>query len=199
MIENMPVRSSAGAARLRDGTLVRIRRVEAADQDEVLEFLGRVTPESLELRFFARVRPEIVATEILAPAEPGDRASLIVESADPGTSPSILGHGEYLRSRIHPEQAEVAFLVADDHHGQGIATLLLWSLARSARARGILQFDAFTLPENRAMIDVFLCAGFPCQLHYKDGLELVALDIHREPDIGIVPTGISDLSLRLRA
>ena len=62
-----------------------------------------------------------------------------------------------------PEQqreAEVAFVVGDEHQGRGIGTVLLEHLAAAARERGITRFVAETLADNRRMLGVFRDAGF---------------------------------------
>src|SRR5207244_7801697 len=56
--------------------------------------------------------------------------------------------------------AEVAFVVADELHGRGLATRLLEQLAARAGAVGIESFLAEVLPENRAMLEVFEHVGF---------------------------------------
>ncbi len=184
--------------RLRDGTLVQVRSALPQDRPRVMEFLRHVTKDSLELRFLAAVRPETAASEILAPRDPHNRVSLLLEL--PGPAPAVvIAHGEYVRSHSNPSRAEVAFLVADGQQGEGAATLLLLHLARRARAGGIRQFDAITLPENRAMLDVFLGIGFPCAVTVHDGLGNVALDITREPETGIVPLTLPSNRPRMRA
>jgi GNAT superfamily N-acetyltransferase len=55
-----------------------------------------------------------------------------------------------------PGVAEVAFAVADDMHGCGIASLLLEHLVWRARRRGVRAFTAETLVENSAMLRVFM-------------------------------------------
>jgi GNAT superfamily N-acetyltransferase len=172
--------------RLRDGTRVCIRDVGEADRERVLDFLHHVTRDSLELRYLAACQVERAASDILAPGLPEEHVSLLVELAEPGRESETIAHGEFLRTPTDHTRAEVAFLVADDHQGRGAATLLLLHLARRARRQGIGQFDAITLPSNRAMMDVFMGAGFPCRVRYENGLEAVSLAIEREPETGIV-------------
>jgi acetate---CoA ligase (ADP-forming) len=184
--------------RLRDGTLVRIRSAGPADRGRVTEFLRHVTRDSLELRFLSAARPETALSEILSSGAPPDRVSLLLEIPDPD-HPRVIAHGEYVRARQDRTRAEVAFLVSDERQGQGAATLLLLHLARQARSAGIRQFDAVTLPENRAMHDVFVGIGFPCSSTLREGLEYVALDIRRDPETGIVPVTSPGNRPRLRA
>ena len=53
------------------------------------------------------------------------------------------------------EWAEVAFVVREDFHGQGIACHLLKELEKIARSNGYIGFVASVLPANRSMLHVF--------------------------------------------
>jgi GNAT superfamily N-acetyltransferase len=57
--------------------------------------------------------------------------------------------------------AEVAFVVRDDYQHHGLGHLLLEKLAEAAWARGVTDFNAVTLLENRKMTAVFMHSGFP--------------------------------------
>ena len=61
-------------------------------------------------------------------------------------------------------QAEVAFAVADDWQGRGIATLLLVRLAELADAAGIETLTAMVHPSNHRMLRVFRDSGFPVEV-----------------------------------
>ena len=72
-----------------------------------------------------------------------------------------------------PDRAEVAFAVADEMQGRGLATVLIAHLAQVAAARGVTTFTATVLPENKRMISVFRESGFPVEVHASpDGIEL---------------------------
>jgi acetate---CoA ligase (ADP-forming) len=178
--------SQAGTARLRDGTIVRVRVARREDGPLVRQFLRAISRDSLERRYFTAVQPDIVVAEILGDPDSPDRASLLVERLD-SPDARMIAHGEYVRSPTAPDRAEVAFLVADDHQGLGVGTLLLLHLARRGRAAGIRRFEAVVLTENRPMLDVFTDAGFPCSISWAGGEGLVVLDIEREPAVAIAP------------
>ena len=76
----------------------------------------------------------------------------------------ILGVARY-DALADPVLAEVAFVVEDAHQGKGIATLLLHRLADAAAERGITEFRAMTLAENREMRNVFLHSGYAVAAH----------------------------------
>ena len=82
--------------------------------------------------------------------------SLLAVTSDDG---QVVGHGQYFPDGTGG--AEVAFAVADDWQGRGIATLLLAQLAEAAAAEGVRQFTAVVMTSNRKMIGTFRDSGFP--------------------------------------
>ena len=69
--------------------------------------------------------------------------------------------------RMSPTVAEAAFAVDDRLQGKGIATLLLERLAAFASANGFTRFQATTMAENTAMIDVFRDSGFEIRSQHR--------------------------------
>ena len=104
-------------------------------------------------------------------AAQGDRPEgygLIVTT---GAEERVVAHAVFELER--PDRAEVAFAVADEMQGRGLATVLIAHLAQVASARGVTTFTATVLPENRRMISVFRESGFPVEVHASpDGIEL---------------------------
>jgi acyl-CoA synthetase (NDP forming)/GNAT superfamily N-acetyltransferase len=76
-----------------------------------------------------------------------------------------------------PTAAEVAFAVADEMHGRGLATRMLEQLAEVAAARGIVRFDAEVMAGNRAMLGVFAGAGFDVRRETELGEVHLSLDL----------------------
>ncbi|HXW66793.1 MAG TPA: GNAT family N-acetyltransferase [Thermoplasmata archaeon] len=172
--------SSDTVVRLRDGSRVRIRPVRADDRERLGAFVHALSRDALELRFFAPVRADEVVDRILGTRPVAGRVSLLMETMD--AAPRIvIAQGESVRDPPDPSRAEVAFLVADDRQGQGAATLLLWDLARRARALGVRRFYAWVLRENEAMLDVFRGAGFPSDFVWNGTEGRVTLDVSRPP------------------
>ena len=88
-----------------------------------------------------------------------------------GAEERVVAHAVFELERA--DRAEVAFAVADEMQGRGLATVLIAHLAQVASARGITTFTAIVLPENRRMISVFRESGFPVEVHASvDGIEL---------------------------
>ena len=75
-----------------------------------------------------------------------------------GTDPEqpLVGVGRYMvcEDAQKHNRAEVAFAVLDEHQGKGIGSLLLQHLAIIGRARGVREFLAEVLTDNKQMIAV---------------------------------------------
>jgi len=84
--------------------------------------------------------------------------------------------GSYDRLR-EPAVAEVAFTVAEDFQGRGVATRILEQLAEIGAERGIARFDAEVMDSNQAMLAVFNRAGFGVRSRLDFEELLVSLDI----------------------
>jgi len=156
---------------LADGGTVRVRPVRATDEPAVLALYERLSDESVYLRFFSPVpRPTAVQLEQLTTVDYHDRMVMVAELGD-----EILAIARYDRSS--PGEADVAFAVADDQQGRGIATLLLEHLAVVARGNGIHAFAADTLAANTKMLGVFAATGWISERHFDHGTIRVRFNI----------------------
>jgi acyl-CoA synthetase (NDP forming)/RimJ/RimL family protein N-acetyltransferase len=159
-------------ALLKDGSTVEIRPIRADDRNAVARFHGRQSQESIYFRFF-RYRPELTDNELdyFTQVDYRDRMAFVAVLGD-----ELVAVARYERLKGRSE-AEVAFFVDDDHHGQGLGTLMLEYLAAAARDRGLSGFTATVLPENFRMLAVFRSAGFDVTTRFADGLIEVELGI----------------------
>ncbi len=152
---------------LRDGSTVRVRPVRHEDVDGLRALLAGMSADSLWLRFLSGGANLDRAAE--QGADPGDGAGIVVTVGSPER---VIAHAMYAPE--DPERAELAFEVADEWHGRGIATILLAHLAGVATAAGVRTFVAYVHPTNRRMIGVFRQSGFPVEVHSSAGeLEVV--------------------------
>jgi RimJ/RimL family protein N-acetyltransferase len=137
-----------------DGRQALIRPVCGADQDSVLHFFSRCTPETRFLRFhYARSLPSPEELKSYCFVDYQDTFTLVAELDKDGKT-DIVGAGGYLRLP-DSDIAEVAFIVEDTEQGNGIGTQLLKSLTDLAKQRGITHFMAELLTENAIMLKVF--------------------------------------------
>jgi acetyl coenzyme A synthetase (ADP forming)-like protein len=158
---------------LADGGTVHIRAITPDDAAALEVFHSELSPESIYLRFFS-FHPKLSPAELerFTRVDYHDRMALV------GTLQGrIVGVARYDRSPANPGEAEVAFVVADSHHGRGLATLLLEHLAAYARTQGIRVFVAETLPGNQPMLEVFRRAGFAVESRFDEGLVDVRMEI----------------------
>ena len=100
-----------------------------------------------------------------------DRVAFVAVSGD-----EIIAVARYERYR-GTDTAEVAFFVDDEHHGRGLATLLLEYLAAAAVENGLARFAATTLPNNRKMLGVFRSAGYEVSSRLEDGVVEIGFDL----------------------
>ena len=135
---------------LRNGLEVEIRSLRPDDVDRIAEAFEKLDEDSIYARFFG---PRGGMTEkdrdLIRNLDFDSRVVLVVTLFESGRE-LIIGSGSY--SRIGSDAAEVAFLVAKDHRGQGIARLVLRHLGEIARERGIERFEADVLPLNTPML-----------------------------------------------
>jgi acyl-CoA synthetase (NDP forming)/RimJ/RimL family protein N-acetyltransferase len=150
---------------LGDGTSALIRPIRPEDADSLAAFHVRQSPESRYLRYFSP-KPELTQAELerFTTVDFVDRAAFVVEERG-----QFVAWASYERWN-NRDDAEVAFMVDDAHHGKGIATLLLEHLAAVARSNGIERFTAQTLGDNRGMLTVFAKAGWPVHRRFDSGV-----------------------------
>ncbi|MGA7987913.1 MAG: GNAT family N-acetyltransferase [Candidatus Dormiibacterota bacterium] len=172
---------------LADGGTVHIRPIRPDDAPRHRVFFSRLSPESVYFRFFGP-KTELSDAEVtrFTTVDYHDRMAFVALLGE-----DIIAVGRYDRLASGHE-AEVAFSVADEHQGRGLATLLLEYLASYASDNGITRFSADTLMENRRMLEVFRAAGFRSERHSIEfGVVQLAFDIE--------PTGASLAAVERRA
>jgi acetyl coenzyme A synthetase (ADP forming)-like protein len=150
---------------LRDGLTVRVRPMVAEDEPALTSFLDELSVESRWLRFFSAGTDLHRAASYMAELEPERGRNLIAVAGEPER---MVAHAAYIREQ-DPQRAEVAFEVADDWQGRGIATVLLAHLSELATAEGVETFTATVLPDNRRMIQVFRDSGFAVEVESRPG------------------------------
>lgn len=150
---------------LGDGDTALVRPITPEDREPLREFHARQSPESKYRRYFS-AKPTLNEAELerFTNVDFVDRVALAVE-----WNGEFIGWASYERWP-NRDDAEAAFMVDDAHQGKGIATLLLEHLAAIARSNGITRFTAEVLAENRAMMTVFVRAGWPLQRRFDSGV-----------------------------
>jgi acetyl coenzyme A synthetase (ADP forming)-like protein len=158
---------------LRDGGSIHLRAIRPDDKPRLVDFLGRMGPESVYFRFFRSKKR--LSDEELEKFTQLDFTSNVALAATlrAGQGEEIIGVGRYAElpaEKGAPSRAELAFAVADAHQGRGIGTLLLEHLAPIARANGITRFEADVLGENNRMLEMFAKSGFGIERSFQSGV-----------------------------
>jgi len=139
---------------LRDGSTMRFRPPQFGDAPALLEFFRSLSDRSLYLRFHGYPAIDDRLVEPVLESDWLERGALLGMEGD-----RIASLANYVRLR-DASTAEVAFAVADDLQGRGIATRMLERLAALANLFGIEEFLAEVMPDNSSMLRVFAEAGF---------------------------------------
>ncbi len=166
-----PTRWEADVA-LTDGGTAHIRPVRPDDGPMIEAFHARQSRESIYFRYFSPM-PTLTARELARLTK--------VDYLDHLTFLGLLG-GDVIAmagyDRIGAtDQAEVAFITDDQHHGRGLATVLLEWLVVAAREVGFRRLTAQVLPTNRSMLGVFHQTGFETTSAFEGGVVEVQLSL----------------------
>ena len=157
---------------LSDGGTVHIRPIVPSDAEAVDGFHQRQSRETIYFRYFSPL-PRLSARDLdrIVHVDYVTRMALVALLEG-----EIVGMASY---DIWPDrnEAEVAFIVDDEHQGRGLATVLLEYLAVAARENGLDGLTATVLPSNRRMLGVFHDAGFQVSSVFDEGVIEVRLGI----------------------
>ena len=164
---------------LKNGMQVKFRAIRPDDKHALLAAFKEFDERSIYLRFFC-MKKELSQQELKEATEIDfDRTVALVTSLQDEAGEKLIGAGRYIAfgDADPPDRAEVAFMVKEDYQGLGIASITLRHLAGIAKQKGIGQFHAEVLPENKGMLAVFSRSGFPHKREYVDGLAYVVLSL----------------------
>jgi RimJ/RimL family protein N-acetyltransferase len=167
---------------LKNGMRVRIRSIRPNDKHRLSEAFGNLEPESIYTRFFHH-KKTLSDGELRAATEVDfENVVALVVTTGSGENEVIIGGGRFAAfdATNNLRSAEVAFTIEEDYQGQGIASRLLRHLMKIARGKGVSQFEAEVLTENKAMITVFERSGLPMKSEFEGGAVHVALSLAGE-------------------
>jgi RimJ/RimL family protein N-acetyltransferase len=169
--------------KLKNGTAVTIRAIRPDDKKRIVEAFKNLESESIYTRFFGH-KSELTNGELKTATEVDfeNTVALVVTIPSGGGEETIIGAGRYvLYEPPNPQRsAEIAFTVEEDYQGQGIASRIFRHLIDIAREKGVLQFEAEVLSENKAMLGVFSRSGLPMKKSLEEGGIHVSLSLMAE-------------------
>lgn len=171
MTEIAPARWEADVV-VADGGTIHLRPITAEDADALVAFHAGLSQRTRFLRYFSAY-PRIPEKDLFrfTHVDHHYRVAFVAE-----LSGKIIAVGRY-EGQPSSDEAEVAFVVADEHQGRGIGSVLLEHLAAAASERGIKRFTAIVLAENTAMIRVFRDAGYEITRQFEQGEVTLEFDV----------------------
>jgi acyl-CoA synthetase (NDP forming)/GNAT superfamily N-acetyltransferase len=160
---------------LADGRLGVIRRLTPDDGPAVHALHDEVSEATLRMRFFnvSRYAAHAYVDHVLATP---DTLALVAE-----TDGRLVGFAT--AEPVSADAVEIALLVSDAHHGQGLGTLLLEHLFALVRDRGVHRVEAEVLVENHPMLEVLANAGYEIMQHPDRGVVTVNLQVTSTPKV----------------
>jgi RimJ/RimL family protein N-acetyltransferase len=168
------------ADKLKDGTAVTIRAIRPDDKNRLALAFKNLERESVFTRFF-RFKSHLTEEELSTATEIDfeNTVALVVTIPADGGDEAIIGAGRYVMYDPPNVQrsAEIAFTVEEDFQGRGIASRILRHLIQIAQKKGVLQFEAVVLSENRSMLAVFARSGLPMKQSFEQGEIHVTLSL----------------------
>jgi len=123
---------------LRDQRSITVRAIRSDDKDLLREAFKELDEESIYTRFFGP-KKELTEKELAWATEVDFiRNVALVVCIQEGDRERIIGGGRYLGAAGSdlPDIAEIAFMVEEDYHGLGIASILLKHLVLIGKEHG---------------------------------------------------------------
>lgn len=168
----------AGTALRSGGELVTIRSATREDLAALHTLDAEASDRSLYFRFFSggRIAAEKY-TDALGRVPQSEQRDCVVAVVDDG----IVGMA--VLEQLDDDTGEIAVLIADAVHHEGLGTLLVEELIIAAHARRLSRLTADVLADNTAMLVVLRDLGLPAEQHYADGVVSMALDLEADSDL----------------
>lgn len=168
---------------LRNGLAVTVRPLCADDREKIAVAVRQLDRDSIYTRLFS-YRKELTDAGLdrIMAVDPA-RDFMLVVTVGQEPQETIIASGRFVGAPDDGavRSGEVAFMVEEDYQGQGIASRLLRHLANVARSKGIAEFEAEVLAENKAMLGVFARSGLPMRQRREGGVVHVTLSLSEAP------------------
>ena len=170
---------------LRDGSMVLIRQVQAADAPLLADGFARLSAESRATRCLGAKKERSPAElRYLTDVDHHDHEALGALDHPGGQG---VGIARYIRHPSNPQTAEIAVTVVDGWQGRGLGTELIRQLSRRAWRAGIRSFTAVATTDNVAAVRLLRTLGARA---VRRGAGAVEYEIALEPWEGGTGTGV---------
>lgn len=144
---------------VRDGRVVHLRAVTAADEAELLQTFERMSDDARYMRFMRVVRePDMARVRSVLASFPAAGIGVVatIPAADGidivGSAIAVFGADR--------TGCEFAISVGSAFAGVGLATVLMTTLIDEARRRGMKEMEGFVLAQNQSMLRLARRLGF---------------------------------------
>ena len=146
-----------------------VRAIKPTDESMIRDLFYHLSESSVYFRYFS-YRKSMPHTNLLDYVNVGNEQGLsLVVTTGPREDRRIVAEARYMIDKSG-EFADVAFMVAEDHQGLGIATFLLNYMTEIAKDNGIKGFTADVLISNVPMIRVFEKTPYRLRKSIEDGV-----------------------------
>jgi GNAT superfamily N-acetyltransferase len=154
---------------LRDGLRVRFRAIKPSDEEAMRRLFYRFSHETVYRRFLYPIStmPHKKMQEYVN-IDYSHVMSVVALTGEPDQN-TIIAEARFVRD----EQSlfgDLAFVVDEKYHNQGIATALYEMLIPLAIERGLKGFTAEVLEANKKMMKIFENGDLPINVRVKNGL-----------------------------
>jgi RimJ/RimL family protein N-acetyltransferase len=173
--ENKDGREEHRTMVLADGTQVLVREIQPEDAPALQRLVGRLSEQSIHLRFFGPM-DELSDKKARHFAEVDGEDQYALVALDPEDDGEIVAVVRYDRE-YGTDRAEYAALVEDRLQGRGLGLALTHALIQAARERGVKDFEALVLPENRGMIRLLSDLDLPEHVRREEGAKHFSINL----------------------
>jgi len=151
-----------------NGEKVSIRPAKPVDDRQIQEHYYTLSKDDVLRRFFSE-------KTIFARTEMKNRSH--IDYINDLTLVAVAGDVDFGRivavaesmKLVSDNMAEVAFSVSEDFQGKGLGTMFIKKLAEAARENGFAGLVAYTIPTNKAMINLFKTLPYKVTIDHEDG------------------------------
>jgi RimJ/RimL family protein N-acetyltransferase len=158
--------------KLRDGTNVLIRPIEAADEALEREFIERLSAQSRRYRFLGTIKtPSPQLLQQLTHPQAVRGVAFVARLAE-GPHSREIGVSRYSASP-DGRSCECAVSVSDEWQGKGLATILMRRLIDTARHGGIARMYSIDANDNQRMRELAGYLGFQRTVDPDDPTQVI--------------------------
>lgn len=151
------------------GVKIFLRPVRLSDEPLLKDFFYSLSSDSMYQRFIATrtsMQHEQLQKYVVIDYT---REMVILAILEENGNEAIVGMGQYFIDE-ETHTAEVAFVVRDDHQGEGIGAELIRYLTVLAKRSGLHGFVAEVLMDNKPMLQLFENMGFNIERRAEAGV-----------------------------